>query len=323
MANGFTLEIHDRGLGMTPEALLDANLRLAETPEFELSDTDRLGLFVVSRLAQRHSVKVVLQPSPYGGTTAVVFLPVALLTDAPETNGNGVRLDGARAAATSVRAASPANAVHTGRTTPERPAPVAVERAPSGRPLPAAELRGPVELEAPLVGHGLDPLDGLDDPAVLDDATPGITRRTGAAGRPVMATLDDETPPNGTPRSALLGLRPADRPHTDRHTERGGARKNDRDRESLAPTGPVRLETHRVEASRPDAPAPREPYRCRAAAPPRPWSPITAAGWNARCRWSRSPAPPRRPDPVTRTPHPARAPAGCPAGSARPAWHPS
>ncbi|WP_445269138.1 nitrate- and nitrite sensing domain-containing protein [Streptomyces sp. DSM 41634] len=254
VANGFTLEIHDRGLGMTPEALLDANLRLAETPEFELSDTDRLGLFVVSRLAQRHSVKVVLQPSPYGGTTAVVFLPVALLTDAPETNGNGVRLDGARAAATSVRAASPANAVHTGRTTPERPAPVAVERAPSGRPLPVAELRGPVELEAPLVGHGLDPLDGLDDPAVLDDATPGITRRTGAAGRPVMATLDDETPPNGTPRSALLGLRPADRPHTDRHTERGGGRKNDRDRESLAPTGPVRLETHRVEASRPDAP---------------------------------------------------------------------
>ncbi|MEU7730529.1 nitrate- and nitrite sensing domain-containing protein [Streptomyces sp. NPDC040724] len=254
VANGFTLEIHDRGLGMTPEALLDANLRLAETPEFELSDTDRLGLFVVSRLAQRHSVKVVLQPSPYGGTTAVVFLPVALLTDAPETNGNGVRLEGDRAAAQPVRAASPAKAGHAGRTASERPAPAAVERAPSGRPLPAAELRGPVELEAPLVGRGLDPLDGLDDPAVLDDATAGITGRNGAAGRPVMATLDDETPPNGTPRSALLGLRPADRPHTDRHAERGGARKNDRDRGSLAPTGPVRLETQRVEASRPDAP---------------------------------------------------------------------
>lgn len=50
VANGFTLEIHDRGLGMAADALLDANLRLAETPEFELSDTDRLGLFVVSRL---------------------------------------------------------------------------------------------------------------------------------------------------------------------------------------------------------------------------------------------------------------------------------
>ncbi|MFE2051176.1 hypothetical protein ACFXAS_22075, partial [Streptomyces sp. NPDC059459] len=40
------------------DALLDANLRLAETPEFELSDTDRLGLFVVSRLAQRQNVRV-------------------------------------------------------------------------------------------------------------------------------------------------------------------------------------------------------------------------------------------------------------------------
>ncbi|MFG2992039.1 nitrate- and nitrite sensing domain-containing protein [Streptomyces sp. NPDC048257] len=257
VANGFTLEIHDRGLGMTPEALLDANLRLAETPEFELSDTDRLGLFVVSRLAQRHGVKVVLQPSPYGGTTAVVFLPVTLLTEAPETNGSGARFDGARAAVKPGRSDKPG---HFGRTASERPSPAVMERAPSGRPLPVAELRGPVELEAPLVGGGLDRLDGLDDPTVREDAPTAITSRTGAAGRPVMATLDDETPPNGTPRSALLGLRPADRPHTDRHAERGGSRsgsrddsrKGDRDRESHAPTGPVRLDTQRVEASRPD-----------------------------------------------------------------------
>ncbi|WP_275560467.1 nitrate- and nitrite sensing domain-containing protein [Streptomyces sp. 5-6(2022)] len=81
VAKGFTLEIHDRGLGMTPDALLEANLRLAETPEFELSDTDRLGLFVVSRLAQRQNVRVSLQPSPYGGTTAIVLIPSNLLTD--------------------------------------------------------------------------------------------------------------------------------------------------------------------------------------------------------------------------------------------------
>ena len=81
VAKGFTLEIHDRGLGMTPDALTEANLRLAETPEFELSDTDRLGLFVVSRLAQRQGVRVSLQPSAYGGTTAIVLIPSALLTE--------------------------------------------------------------------------------------------------------------------------------------------------------------------------------------------------------------------------------------------------
>ncbi|WNE95047.1 nitrate- and nitrite sensing domain-containing protein [Streptomyces luomodiensis] len=95
VAKGFTLEIHDRGLGMTPDALLEANLRLAETPEFQLSDTDRLGLFVVSRLAQRQGVRVSLQPSPYGGTTAIVLIPATLLTeedvrrdtDDPDTGG--------------------------------------------------------------------------------------------------------------------------------------------------------------------------------------------------------------------------------------------
>ncbi|MEV0992865.1 nitrate- and nitrite sensing domain-containing protein [Streptomyces sp. NPDC049949] len=239
VANGFTLEIHDRGLGMNPEALLDANLRLAETPEFELSDTDRLGLFVVSRLAQRHGVKVVLQPSPYGGTTAVVFLPAALLTEAPETNGTGLRLGNGKGA----RAAG--QAAKNGRG-PARPAPAAVERAPAGRSLAAPELRGPVELEAPL---GVLGLDGLDDPAPLDEITTGIAGLTGIGGRPAMATLDDETPPNGTPRSALLGLRPADRTHADR---KGGP-----EREPLAPTGPVRLDSHRadpVRGPRPDGP---------------------------------------------------------------------
>ncbi|MFF8270335.1 nitrate- and nitrite sensing domain-containing protein [Streptomyces sp. NPDC016562] len=264
VANGFTLEIHDRGLGMTPEALLDANLRLAENPEFELSDTDRLGLFVVSRLARRHGVKVALQHSPYGGTTAVVFLPVALLTDAPDTNGTGVRLDGAHGAhgAQGVHGSEPARLARGARPAPagkaphRRHSPAAVERAPA-RPLPVAELRGPVELEAPLAG-ALDALDGLDDPVVLGDPATGVNGRTGAAGRPAMATLDDETPPNGIPRSALLGLRPADRPHTDRPhgdrhaAERGSARTGDRgrDRDPLAPTGPVRLEAQRLEAQR-------------------------------------------------------------------------
>ncbi|MEV7174855.1 nitrate- and nitrite sensing domain-containing protein [Streptomyces sp. NPDC093224] len=243
VANGFTLEIHDRGLGMTPEALLDANLRIAETPEFELSDTDRLGLFVVSRLAQRHGVKVVLQPSPYGGTTAVVFLPAALLTDAPDTSGSGLRLDGPRSA----------QPVQVGRTTAERPAP-SMARTGAGRPLPAGELRGPVELEAPLAGRGIDALDGLDESALLHGDPAGAASRTGGA-RPAMATLDDETPPNGTPRSALLGLRPADRAHGgDRRTERNGSRDADRGREPLAPTGPVRLDTQHAESPRPDGP---------------------------------------------------------------------
>ncbi|MGW2730429.1 nitrate- and nitrite sensing domain-containing protein [Streptomyces sp. NPDC001494] len=149
VANGFTLEIHDRGLGMTAEALLDANLRLAETPEFELSDTDRLGLFVVSRLAQRQNVRVSLQPSPYGGTTAVVFIPDLLLSDdVPDTNGIGFRLD------------RPAK--DTGQAVGLGPA---RSQAPVQLPgLPTSLLDGPVELEGPV------DLDTIDDfPGALTD----------------------------------------------------------------------------------------------------------------------------------------------------------
>ncbi|MGW0211021.1 nitrate- and nitrite sensing domain-containing protein [Streptomyces sp. NPDC003233] len=150
VANGFTLEIHDRGLGMTAEALLDANLRLAETPEFELSDTDRLGLFVVSRLAQRQNVRVSLQPSPYGGTTAVVFIPDALLSDdVPDTNGLGFRLDRNR----------PAKGIgQAGRGAGRSAAPAQLPG------VPTSLLDGPVELGVPV------DLDAIDDfPGVLGD----------------------------------------------------------------------------------------------------------------------------------------------------------
>ncbi|MFE1346569.1 nitrate- and nitrite sensing domain-containing protein [Streptomyces sp. NPDC058757] len=184
VANGFTLEIHDRGLGMSPDVLLDANLRLAETPEFELSDTDRLGLFVVSRLAQRQNVRVSLQTSPYGGTTAVVFIPAALLTDAPETQGAGFRLDrksldprpaesDARPSAGGSRTTSGAHAgVLDEAPLPQRRP--ALARVPDLADGTAAEggdaarpLDGPVELEPPLGPEELDAL--LDRSADLLD----------------------------------------------------------------------------------------------------------------------------------------------------------
>ncbi|MFE8948458.1 nitrate- and nitrite sensing domain-containing protein [Streptomyces sp. NPDC007856] len=79
VGNGYALEIEDRGLGMGAETLAEANRRIEQSEALDLFDSDRLGLFVVSRLASRHDVKVHLRTSPYGGTTAVVLLPTALL----------------------------------------------------------------------------------------------------------------------------------------------------------------------------------------------------------------------------------------------------
>ncbi|MFJ4276477.1 nitrate- and nitrite sensing domain-containing protein [Streptomyces massasporeus] len=79
VGNGYAVEVEDRGLGMGKETLAEANRRIAQSEALDLFDSDRLGLFVVSRLAARHEVKVHLRTSPYGGTTAVVLLPTALL----------------------------------------------------------------------------------------------------------------------------------------------------------------------------------------------------------------------------------------------------
>lgn len=79
VGNGYVVEVEDRGLGMGTETLAEANHRIEQSEALDLFDSDRLGLFVVSRLAARHGIRVHLRTSPYGGTTAVVLLPTALL----------------------------------------------------------------------------------------------------------------------------------------------------------------------------------------------------------------------------------------------------
>ncbi|MFD9410191.1 nitrate- and nitrite sensing domain-containing protein [Streptomyces sp. NPDC059989] len=84
---GYVLEIEDRGLGMGRESLSDANRRIEQSEALDLFDSDRLGLFVVSRLSARHGVKVHLRTSPYGGTTAVVLMPNSMLQGAITASG--------------------------------------------------------------------------------------------------------------------------------------------------------------------------------------------------------------------------------------------
>ena len=79
VGTGFAVEVIDRGIGLAADEMAQLNMRLAQPPEFDLADSDRLGLFVVARLAARHGVRVTLQPSAYGGTSAVVLIPHGLV----------------------------------------------------------------------------------------------------------------------------------------------------------------------------------------------------------------------------------------------------
>ncbi|HEX7745475.1 MAG TPA: nitrate- and nitrite sensing domain-containing protein, partial [Micromonosporaceae bacterium] len=79
VARGYAIEVEDRGLGMSPQAIDDANRRLADPPDFDPANSARLGLFVVAQLAARTGVRVQLRASPYGGITAVALLPTDLV----------------------------------------------------------------------------------------------------------------------------------------------------------------------------------------------------------------------------------------------------
>ncbi|WP_371478392.1 nitrate- and nitrite sensing domain-containing protein [Kitasatospora sp. NBC_00315] len=165
VAHGFALEIDDRGLGLSTQALADINQRLAVEQEFDLADTDRLGLFVVSRLARRHGVRVHLRPSPYGGTTAVVLIPRELLAEAPDVMA-------------------------------EQPAPPAAERSRTA-PAPGAR-RGQRELVAvPALADAAGRRRHAGPVPAADEADPG-DRNRGGGPRPSLAEPARE--PGGLPR---------------------------------------------------------------------------------------------------------------------------
>ncbi|MFC9427908.1 nitrate- and nitrite sensing domain-containing protein [Streptomyces sp. NPDC056987] len=78
------IEIHDKGIGLTAEDFADINHKLANPPTVDATVSQRMGLFVVGRLAERHGVRVQLRPSgEQAGTTSLVMLPDAI------THGGG------------------------------------------------------------------------------------------------------------------------------------------------------------------------------------------------------------------------------------------
>ncbi len=79
VGRGFAVEIEDRGLGLSDERRAELNELLENPPTFDLSGSDQLGLFVASQLARKHNIKISLRSSPYGGTTAIVLIPLTLV----------------------------------------------------------------------------------------------------------------------------------------------------------------------------------------------------------------------------------------------------
>jgi K+-sensing histidine kinase KdpD len=83
--NGYVLEIQDHGIGMSDDELAEANRRLAAPLAADNIAVSRMmGFHVVGRLAARHGIRVQLRHRWFGGVTALMLLPAALLGSAGE-----------------------------------------------------------------------------------------------------------------------------------------------------------------------------------------------------------------------------------------------
>lgn len=85
------IQITDRGVGMSGDQVEEANVRLADPPDLDVSVTRRMGLYVVARLAQRHGIEVRLRENEdiEGGIIARIVVPAELL--GPVTSDNRPR----------------------------------------------------------------------------------------------------------------------------------------------------------------------------------------------------------------------------------------
>ncbi|WP_460461369.1 sensor histidine kinase, partial [Angustibacter peucedani] len=138
--SGVRITITDLGLGMTWDEITDANARIANPPVTDVVGSQRLGFYVVGRLARRLDATVALRPGRTQGTVVTIDLPPALFVPGSVTELPTVEVD----AAPVERDAVP-TAREGGPVLPQAPV---VPQLPE---VPAAEVAAEVPAEAPVV----------------------------------------------------------------------------------------------------------------------------------------------------------------------------
>ncbi|WP_215550105.1 nitrate- and nitrite sensing domain-containing protein [Amycolatopsis sp. CA-230715] len=195
------IQITDRGVGMSGDQVAEANVRLADPPDLDVSVTRRMGLYVVARLAQRHGIEVRLRENEdiEGGIIARIVVPAELL--GPVTSDNRPRPPSRQETSSpslppisTVSPSGPSSASSMSSLPsissltpppPSRPSePEPVEPAPAPTPPPSnRSLAEPGELRP------------LDQPISLDDLVGGAQSAAGPFLSPGQAAA--EQPPVG------------------------------------------------------------------------------------------------------------------------------
>ncbi|MFI2779312.1 nitrate- and nitrite sensing domain-containing protein [Streptomyces sp. ALB3] len=154
VSRGLAIEVEDRGLGMDEEQLTEANELMSRPPRMDVlahSEDIRLGLYVISRLADQHGLRVEFRPSAFGGTRVVVLVPDELTVPEPGTGPVGVPSAAPPPAVEPAAAPAPAGALPT-RVQGRAMAGVTALADHTARPAPAGEERSAAE--QPYSGSG-------------------------------------------------------------------------------------------------------------------------------------------------------------------------
>ncbi|WP_169746528.1 ATP-binding protein [Demequina phytophila] len=199
---GFTVEVIDTGIGMTDAELAEANSRVQSSAASEILGAQRLGLFVVGRIARRLGAQVALSSLEGRGTVATVLLPAALF-EAPEAAAPAAvaPIGEAYAPTTVVEGAS-----LSGRAAEEpeaAPAPVAAAEPPVAVPALDADddsIPMPVGLEALIAA------DAAAAPVVEEVSGPELTSGTTTAGLPTRRRRAAETPADAPAQPEQTGV---------------------------------------------------------------------------------------------------------------------
>lgn len=219
--DGYTLAIIDNGMGMEPEAMEQANVRLAGGESFTVAPSRYLGHYVVGIQAARLNCPVSLQDTPTGGVTALIDITALLATEASLGHADAALAPGS--------VALPSNELldAEGGTGDEEPPPVAPR---SGPVVPFEEATSYIGIEAATLpapatdrAETLEPIGAVEtvsttpaassprsapDEPLRAPARPDlVSSRPTVASAPAVtngaAVLNGLTPPNGV--GVLIG----------------------------------------------------------------------------------------------------------------------